>query len=282
MTRLPRRALASLLAASGGAVLTAGCGPSPVATSPEVARDPLAVLDPALWDARSAEELRALPVQGAAAELSTWSELGPEAAVLDPARDLLLGYLEAAYLAPAALRGLEDEESLERVSAAAPEFWRDSLRTAWDDGSRSFYALTLAAPFRPVGRPALSAGWFRTETDEGPALALGTTIAWTALETATRAVGVLAYRVGILLGLAPDGSAVGGSLRVTVHGLDGCATAEQDGLLVPALAADERHRAVQRATRERVLGRPRIPLPELLDEESALFAADAETHLGCD
>jgi hypothetical protein len=54
------------------------------------------------------------------------------------------------------------------------------------------------------------------------------------------------------------------------------------GLLVPALADDDRHRAVQQATREQILDAPRTPLADLLDEDSALFAGDEETFLECE
>src|SRR5699024_35820 len=114
--------LAALLTASGGAVLLGGCGgPSPVPTSAQVARDPLAALDAAHWDARSAEELRALPLQGAAEELETWADLGAEDSAVDTAREQLTGFLGAAYLDPSALRGLSDQDALDHVSSATPE-----------------------------------------------------------------------------------------------------------------------------------------------------------------
>ena len=275
-----RRSLAALLTASGGAVLLGGCGgPSPVPTSAQVARDPLAALDAAHWDARSAEELRALPLQGAAEELETWADLGAEDSAVDTAREQLTGFLGAAYLDPSALRGLSDQDALDHVSSATPEFWRDALHEAWGGGDRTFYALALAEPFRSVGRPAICADWFRTEGDGGPALALGTTIAWTAIDTSTRAVGVLACRLGIVVDLDAQGGLSAGTVRLTLHGLDGCAMGEHEGLLVPALADDDRHRAVQQATREQILDAPRTPLADLLDEDSALFAGDEETFL---
>ena len=280
--RLRRRTLAALLATSGTAGLAAGCGPSPVSTSPDVAHDPLAELDPATWGARSAEEMRALPVQGEAQELSTWSGIGGEDSALDPARDMVMTYLETAYLSPAELRELDDETAYDRVSGAAPTYWKDALREAWENGGRPFYAFTLAEPFRTVGRPAICADWFRAERDDGPALAVGTTLAWTAIDTSTRRVGVLAYRVGIVIDLDGEGRATGGDLRLTLHGLDGCAMADQGGLVVPALAADERHLAVQEATHELVLAAPRIPLEQLLDEDPPSLAGDEETYLGCD
>lgn len=281
--RIGRRSLVPLLAASGGAVLVAGCGgPEPVPTSAEVARDPLAVLDPDLWNARSAEELRALPVQGDASELSTWGDLGGEESAVDAARDMLVDFLGIAYLDPESLRGMDDEETFDHVSEAAPAFWRDALRSAWDDGSRAFYALALAEPFRTVGRPAICADWFRAEQESAPVLALGVTVAWSTIDTGTRAVGVLAYRLGIVLDLEGDGSAGGGGLKLTIHGLDGCGLAEHEGLLVPALEDDERHRAVQEATHTSVLSSPRVPLEHLLDENSSLFTTDDETFLQCE
>lgn len=280
--RLRRRTLAALLATSGTAVLAAGCGPSPVPTSPDVAHDPLADLDPATWGARSAEEMRALPVQGEAQQLSTWGELGAQDSALDSARDTVMTYLRVAYLSPAELRALDDETALDRVSAAAPTYWTDALHKAWENGGRPFYAFALAEPFRTVGRPAICADWFRAERADGPALAVGATLAWSVIDSSTRAVGLLAYRVGIVVDLDGEGRATGGDLRLTLHGLDGCAMSEQGGLVVPALAADERHRAVQEATHELVLAAPRIPLEQLLAEDPPPLAGDEETYLGCD
>ena len=280
---LRRRSLAALLTVPGALLLTTGCGgPAPVPTSTDIARDPLAALDPAVWNARSAEELRGLSIQGAAEELDSWAELGAEDSVVDSARDLLTTFVGAAYLAPGDLRGLDDEAAHDHIAKNAPEFWQDGLRTAWDEGNRLFYAVALAEPFRTVGRPALAADWHRTEHEEGPALALGATIAWTALNTETRAVGVFAYRLGILAQIAADGSADDAAIRLTIHGLDGCGIADHEGLLVPALADDEKHREVQQATQDEVLASPHIPLEDLLDDGSPLFAGDDITYVTCD
>lgn len=273
-----RRTLAALLAVTGTAATAAGCtGPSPVPTSPDVAHDPMADLDPENWDARSAEEMRALPVQGAAEELGSWGELGPEDTALDPARDTLMAFLEAAYLDPDALHGMEDGAALDHVTAATPEFWADSLPGSWDEGLRHLYAFTPAEPFRTVGRPWICADWFRSERDGGPALALGAVIAWTMIDATTRAVGVLAYQLGAILDLDREGTATEGSLRVVVHGFDSCATDEQGGLVAPAIAEDAEHRAAQEATTELVLSAPRIPLEALMDEDSDRFAGDQGT-----
>lgn len=280
---LRRRSLAALLAVPGAVLLTTGCGgPSPVPTSADIARDPLASLDPAVWNARSAEELRGLSVQGASEELDSWADLSADDSFVDPARDLLTTFVGAAYLAPEDLRGLDDEATHDHIAKNSPEFWQQGLRTAWDDGNRLFYAIALAEPFRTVGRPAIAADWHRTEQEDGPALALGATIAWTALHTETRAVGVFAYRLGIVTQIAGDGSAADAAIRLTIHGLDGCGIAEHEGLLVPALADDDQHREVQKATQEKVLASPHIPLEDLLDEESSLFAEDDLTYLTCD
>lgn len=273
-----RRTLAALLALSGTVATAAGCtGPSPVPTSPDVARDPMAALDPGNWDARSAEELRALPLQGAAEELDSWGELGTDDTALDPARDTLMAFLEAAYLDPAALHGMEDGAALDHITAATPEFWADSLPTSWDEGLRHLYAFTPAEPFRTVGRPWICADWFRTERNGGPAIALGAVVAWTMIDASTRAVGVLAYQLGAILDLDAEGTATEGSLRVVVHGLDTCATDEQGGLVAPAIAEDAQHRAAQEATTELVLSSPRIPLEALMDEDSDRFAGDQGT-----
>lgn len=281
--RLRRRSLAPLLAVSGGALLASGCGGArPVPTSAEVSRDPLAAPDPEDWNARSPEELRALGVQGAADELEAWADLSAEQSFLDPARDTVTGFVETAYLSPEELSGLDHEAAHDRVAESAPEFWLDGLRTAWDEGDRPFYAAALAAPFRAVGRPALAADWYRTEQEGTPALALGATIAWTVIDTTTRAVGQFAYRLGIVAEIDEGGGASAAAIRLTLHGMDGCGIAEHEGLLVPALADEETHRSVQEATWEEVLSSPRIPLEHLLDEGSSLFAGDDTTYLPCD
>lgn len=277
--RVRRRALVPLGLAT--VPLVAACAPSPVPTSTDVPRSPLAELDDADWDARTLEELIALPLQGAAEELETWAGIGGEESAVAAAREAIGDFVQAAYLTPEELRGLDDAETLERLASRTPEAWRDPLSTAWKDGQRPFYTVALAEPFRTVGRPALSAGWHRTEQGGAPVLALGTTIAWAVIETASHAVGVIAHRLGVLAELDEDGGIADGQLRVTIHGLDGCGIEENEGLLVPALEDTDAHRGVQEATVQEVLGAPRIPVDDILDEGSALFSGDDRTYLLC-
>lgn len=282
--RLPRRSLAPLgLTALGLATLPllAACSPDPVPTSSDVPRSPLAALDDADWDAHSAKELIALPLEGAAEELETWAEIGGEDDAVAPAREAIADFVEAAYLSPEELRDLDHAATLERLLARTPEAWRERLRTAWEEGERPFYTVALAEAFRTVGLPALSASWYRTEQEAAPVLALGATIAWAVIDTESRAVGVIAHRLGILAELDADGGIADGRLVVTIHGLDGCGIEQSEGLLVPALEDGDSHRGVQEATVEDVLGAPRIPLEALLDEDSPVFAADGSSYLLC-
>ncbi|WP_122939243.1 hypothetical protein [Brachybacterium sp. EE-P12] len=276
-----RRALAPLGLLASTALLTPACSPSPVPTSGDVPRSPLAALDPADWDARTAEELLALPLDGAAEELETWAGIGAREGDVAASREAIVDFVAAAYLSPEELRGLDDAATLDRLTARTPEAWLDPLRTAWEDGGRPFYSIALAEPFRTVGLPALSASWHRAEQDGAPVLALAATIAWAVIDTGTRAVGVIAHRLGLIAELDDSGGLVDGHLRVTMHGLDGCGIEENEGLLVPALADEDAHRSVQEATRQDVLGAPRIPLAEVLEEDSALFAGDDRTYLTC-
>ena len=78
------------------------------------------------------------------------------------------------------------------------------------------------------------------------------------------------------------GAATAASIRGTLHGLDACGIAEHEGLLVPAVTDEESHRAVQEATWDEVLASPRIPLEQLLDEDSSAFSEDGTTFLPCD
>lgn len=280
--RLRRRTLTALLAASGGALLVTGCGPSPVATSSDIPRDPLSALDPALWDARTAEELRALPVQGDAGEIESWGDLGADDATLDPARDALTTFVSACFLDPVALRGLDEAASLEAVTAAAPEYWADPLSAAWDDGLRPLYAFAPAEQFRSVGHPLLCADWVRTERDGEPSLVLGAVIAWSVIDTTTHGVGLVAYQVAANMTLDGSGKPTAGSLRVVVHGLDGCASDETGGQVVPAIADDEQHRELQQTVTEHILADPRIPQEILFDEDADLYDVELVTYLGCE
>src|SRR5699024_11321713 len=106
---------------------------------------------------------------GGGGGLEARADLGAEDSAVDTAREQLTGFLGAAYLDPSALRGLSDQDALDHVSSATPEFWRDALHEAWGSGDRTFYALALAEPFRSVGRPAICADWFRTEGEIGRA-----------------------------------------------------------------------------------------------------------------
>ena len=277
--RVRRRALVPLGLAA--VPLVAACSPAPVPTSADVPRSPLAGLDAADWDARTVEELLALPLQGAAEELETWAGLGGEESAVAAAKETVGEFVRAAYLSPEELRGLDDAATLERLVSRTPEAWLDPLRSAWEDGERPFYTVALAEPFRTVGRPALSADWHRTEQGGAPVLALGATIAWAVIETGSHAMGVIAHRLGILAELDADGGIADGRLRVTIHGMDGCGIEESEGLLVPALEATDAHRGVQEATVQEVLGAPRIPVDDLLNEGSPLFAGDDRTYLTC-
>ncbi|MDN5686740.1 MAG: hypothetical protein L0G94_08680 [Brachybacterium sp.] len=276
-----RRDLAGLLAASGTAALAAGCGRSRVPTSDEVPRDPLATVDEARWDGRTLADVRALPVTGTAADLEAWADLGPDDGAVAPVRHALTDFLAGAYLSPDALQGLDDAAARAQITAATPSYWQDVLRQAWDGGERHLYAFTLAEGFATIGRPALAMDWFRGQRDGTALLLLGGTLAWSVLDTDTHAVGVIAYRLGVVADLRPDGLASTATIRVTIHGLDGCGLREQGGLVVPALGDDAEHRAAQQATMDTVIAAPRIRREDLLDPASAALSGDDATNVIC-
>lgn len=281
MTAVRRRDLTALLAVPGGALLGTACSPgaAPVPTSPDIDRDPLADLDPQLWPARSGPEMLELPIEGETPGSEPWSGLNAEDA-LEPARKQLVDFLTTAYLEPGELSGLDDSAARERVSAVTPRFWQEDLSAAWDGGDRYFYAIAFAEPYRVVGRPAIAVQWLRGD-DDAPTLLVGGTIAWTVLEATTRAIGVIAYRYGIVAALDTDGSMHGATLRTTINGLDRCQTAEEGGVLVPALADSDAHRAAQERTLETVIGSPQVAREDLADTESELLTGDAGTNASC-
>ncbi|APX33785.1 hypothetical protein BH708_14895 [Brachybacterium sp. P6-10-X1] len=276
-----RRDLAGLLAASGTAAIAAGCSMSRVPTSDQVPRDPLASLDEARWDGRTLADVLALPLTGEVSEFEAWTGLGPEDAAVDPVRQALTDFLAAAYLSPDALHGLDDAAARARIDGAAPTYWQDVLHQAWDSGERHLYAFTLAEGFATIGRPALAMDWFRGQREGTALLLLGGTLAWSVLETSTHAVGVIAYRVGVVADLAADGTASTATIRVTIHGLDGCALRDHGGLVVPALGKDAEHRQAQQATMDTVIAAPRIRREDLLDPESAALNGDDATNVLC-
>ncbi|WP_193105059.1 hypothetical protein [Brachybacterium sp. FME24] len=288
--RVRRRDLTGLLALSGTALLASGCNrdPGPVPTSSDIPRDPLAQLDEVRWDGRTAQDVLALPITDSADELNAWADLGTDDATLDPTRQALVTFLEASYLSPRVLSDLDAAETFTHVDASTPGYWHDLLQTAWDDGDRHLYAFALAEPFATVGRPALAMDWFRAERDSVPVLQLGGTIAWSVVDTQTHAVGVIAYQLGIvadidLRGEAGDaGSATSASIRVSIHGLDGCGLRDADGLVAPALTDTAEHRAAQQATMDSVIASPRIRPEDVLDLESAAFSANDATNILCD
>lgn len=282
---LRRRDLGVLLSC-GAVLLGAGCarGPAAVATADDVPRDPLAHLDEVRWDGRTAADVLALPIRGDAAELDSWEPLGDDDAVLDPTRTALIDFLETAYLSPEALAGLDPAAALELVSAAAPSYWREQLAEAWDDGERHVHGFALAPGFATIGRPALGMDWYRTELEGAPVLLLGGTIAWSVVDVDSHAVGVVAYRTGIVAHLDTGedlGAATSATLRVTVHGLDTCGVREADGLVVPALADTAEHHAAQQETTDSVIASPRLTQEDLLDPGSPLLSGDDATNVLC-
>lgn len=284
MITVRRRELAALLTASGGLLLGSACSSraAPVPTSPDVARDPLADPDPQLWQARSGTEMLEVPVDGGGGDSEAWSQLETGDAALEPARRQLVDFLTTAYLDPESLRGLDDGAARSRVAEVTPSFWEESLGRAWDNGDRYFYAIAFAEGYRSVGRPAISVTWLRGEDEGDPLLMVGGTFAWTVLNTASRAVGVIAYRYGIKAVLDADASIADASVRITVNGLDGCETYDAGGLLVPALAETDLHRAAQEHTFETVIGSPLVGRDALEDPDSDLLTGDEDSNAMCD
>lgn len=283
MTAVRRRDLAALLTTSGGLLLGPACSPriAPVPTSPDIDRDPLADLDPQLWPARSAAEMLEVPLAEGVPDSEAWSQLSTDDD-LQPARQQLVDFLSVAYLDPEPLSALDEEAAHARVAQAAPAFWQEELQEAWAGGTRYFYAIAFAAGFRSVGRPAIAVQWLRGETEDGgPTLMVGGTLAWSVLDTATRAVGVIAYRYGIVADLAEDGALDQAQLRVTIHGVDGCESFEE-GLLAPALADTEPHRAAQERTHAAIIASPQVSRDDLVHSDSLVFSGDESTNILCD
>lgn len=283
MTTVRRRDLAALLTASGGLLLGSACSrrTTPIPTSPDVDRDPLAELDRQLWPARSGAEMLEVPLEGDAPDSEAWSQLDADED-LHGARRQLVDFLTVAYLDPESLGALDNDAARARVAEVALPFWQEELDRSWDGGDRYFYAIAFAEGFRSVGRPAIAVQWLRGENEDGePTLLVGGTLAWTVLDTTTRAVGVIAYRYGIAADLAADGSIDDARFRITIHGLDGCESFDGGGLLVPALADTESHRSAQEHTLQTVIASPQVGREDLEDPDSALLSGDETTNAMC-
>src|SRR5690625_3797279 len=162
-----------------------------------------------------------VPLAEGVPDSEAWSQLSTDDD-LRPARQPLVDFLSVASLDPEPLSALDEEAAHARVAQAAPAFWQEELQEAWAGGTRYFYAIAFAAGFRSVGRPAIAVQWLRGETEDGgPTLMVGGTLAWSVLDTATRAVGVIAYRYVIVADLAEEGALGQAQLPVTIHGGDG-------------------------------------------------------------
>ncbi len=278
--QLPRRRILLTALAASPALLAVGCGPSPVATSSQVPRDPLAELDPQVWNARTAEELRALPIQGAAVGLEGWQELGEDDSTLDDLRDEITTFVDTAYLSPARQQDLDPAEREALMLETVPQTLAEKVTSTWAERRGHFLSFALAPNFRTVGAPAIAAGWHRASDDGTPALVLAATIAHTVIDTTTRRVGVMAIQVGLVAAMETDGSPAPGRLHVLLHGLDDCATDAANALLTPALEEAENHEAAQRATMAEVIEHPVIA-PEDVLEDSGTFTADHRTYVEC-
>lgn len=281
-TLLTRRRLAAALVGAGALSLTAcSRGPRPVATDPDLPRDPLATVDPAQWDARSADALLTLPVEGDLAEYSAWTDSGLDDSSVEGARQQLVDFLNAAYLSPASLKGLSDADAQQTISQSTPDFWKDDLAEGFDSGSRHFYAYVLADPYAEVGAPLICANWYRGQTGAVPQLLLGGTIARTVIDTGTRDVGVVALKFAMKMDLDSEGKNTRGRFQVTVHGMDLCATGESKGLIVPAIGPEEASVAVQEVTMEQVVDSPRVPREAMDSTASEAMLGDEESVILC-
>lgn len=280
---LPRRRLTATVLGIG-LLAPAACSPGaqPVATDPELARDPLATVDQSAWDAREAGALTGLPIEGDLADFASWEEAGLDDSSVASTRQQLVDFLGAVYLSPSSFAGLSDAETRSRVDEVTPDFWKDDLAEAWDDGNRHFYAFALADPFAPVGAPRIAANWYRAEEGSVPQLMITGTFAHTVIDTSSREVGVVAQRFAMRVDLGAQGEAVRGTHQVTLHGLDLCATGEAGGRHVPAISTARAHQAVQSATMDQVIASPRVPRTALDSGSEDARQGDRETVLFCD
>lgn len=273
---------ASALPAATLSTTACSSGPQPVATDPDLARDPLASTDPALWDVRSAADMVGLPIEGDLAEFEAWGDAALDDSSVASTRQQLVDFLGVAYLDPDGLADRRHGEVLAAIEELTPEFWKDNLAEAWSGGGRHFYAYTLNQPFADVSAPHIAANWYRAQQGDVPQLALTGTIARTVIDTESREVGVVAQRYGMKVDLGAQGEALRGSFQVTLHGIDLCATGEANGLHVPAISADAAHQAVQDATMDQVIASPRVSI-EVMDSTSGeLLPGDENTVLLCD
>lgn len=281
-TLLTRRRLAAALLGTGSLALAAcSRGPQPVATDPDLTRDPLASVDQAQWDTRSAHELLSLPLEGDLAEYSAWTDSGLDDSSVAGARQQLVDFLTGAYLSPDELTGLSDADAQYAISTSTPNFWKDDLAEGFTSGSRHFYAYVLADAFADVGAPRICANWYRGQTGALPQLLFGGTIARTVIDTGSRDVGVVALRFAMRMDVDGRGESTRGMFQVTVHGMDLCATGEAKGLIVPAIGPEEAYVAVQEATMEQVIGSPRVPRKAMDSTSSEAMLGDEETVVLC-
>ena len=281
--RLRRRDLSAALVASGAVVLgaTSCSGSEPVPTSTDIARDPLAEFTGPSWNARSVEDLLALPITEADPDSAPWQDLELGDADLAGAREVLTAYIGRAYLDPRALQEIGDLGAVEaHLLEVTPEFWQDGVTGMFAEATPYFTAVVLAARFRTIGRPALAASWYRGSREESPTLALGVTLAWSVIDAETHDVGVIAYRLGVSALLDSSGSIDNALMKTTIHGMDLCEMGS-DGWIIPTITGSPAHRTAQEMTFSRVLESPVIERDLIDDEDAEIMDGPGATNRNC-
>ena len=281
--RLRRRDLSAALVASGAVLLgaTSCSGSEPVPTSTDIARDPLAEFTDPPWNARSVEDLLALPIAEADPDSAPWQDLELDDADLAGAREVLTTYIGRAHLDPRALQELGDLAAIEaHLLEVTPEFWQDGVSSNFSESTPYFVAMVLAQDFRTIGRPALAAAWYRGSREEYPTLALGVTLAWSVIDAETHDVGVIAYRLGISALLDSSGSIDNALMKTTIHGMDLCEMGS-DGWIIPTITGSSAHRTAQEMTFSRVLESPVIERGLIDDEDAEIMDGPGATNRNC-
>lgn len=270
-----------------------GCEPSGSTTDPsssaaapaaDAPRDVLAETDRSVWTVTDSATLLALDVDSSAVDTAAWDADGIDSAAIEATRSALADYLSVSMFDPDALRETDDADDEKAIVDAAPTVWKDKLTEQWSTDNRRFYAIEFAEPYRVIGTPRGALTWRLAQIDDGHALTLGGTVAYSVIDTRTGDTGAFAVRVGVVATPAAAGSDTPSTatIRVTLNGQDICQTDQGDGTIVPAIGTAEDAQAAQKAVMDSVIANPDVSPEALADEDSDELRGDVTTAVVCD
>lgn len=253
--------------------------------TPPVAMNPIAELDPEVWNVTDYDGILGVAMIGGTDTPLQWEADGVDDETLQATREELARFVSGAFFKPDKYRKTDDAGDLAELITVVPSVWTDGVREQWADGQRRFWVMELAPEYRVIGTPRANIGWYRDDTTDVHRILLGGTIAYGVIDTRTGETGMVAVQVGITAtpatttnGTTPT-EAVGTSV---LSGVDWCATDEAGGLIVPAIGPSQEATDAQRMLGAAVIAKPEVNAYSVLHDRTGPLAGNTDTNVYCD